>query len=149
MTGARPSARGLVDLIAASIAAHWHDVLRFYPFTQGAPEPRRARQRPAPSRLPTARATGGAEPTRRYARAALRSEWETIASTPEGGRNQALNRGAFNLGQLTASGHLAESEVRCVLDDAAERCGLPAPEAASAIRSGLAAGQRQPRKTAA
>lgn len=89
-------------------------------------------------RHPVARHTG-------YAQAALDRETERVKTAPPGTRNDTLNRAAFNLGQLVATGHLTESEVTDALTDAALHAKLTASETARTIASGLAAGQRQPR----
>ncbi len=81
-----------------------------------------------------------------YAAAALHRECEAIAAMrPDSGRNNALNRAAFNLGQLVAAGILDAATVTSALTAAAFACGLGDREAARTIASGLAAGQRHPR----
>lgn len=82
----------------------------------------------------------------RYAAGALRSEAERVATTPEGGRNHALNAGAFRMGQLSALGYITPETVREALAEAAEHCGLPPGEADATIRSGLGAGTRSTRE---
>lgn len=79
-----------------------------------------------------------------YGPAALAREADTVATTREG-RNNALNRAAFNLGQLIATGHLTEDDVISALTDAALEAGLTPTETARTITSGLNAGQRHPR----
>src|SRR6185312_3688219 len=90
------------------------------------------------TRAPVARPAG-------YGPAALHREAEHVAATRTGGRNHALNRAAFSLGQLIATGHLTEAEVITTLTDAALEAGLDQIEAARTIASGLTAGQRHPR----
>ncbi len=81
-----------------------------------------------------------------YAAAALRRECDAVAAMPpDSGRNNALNRAAFNLGQLVAAGLLDKATVAAALSAVAARCGLGDREAARTIASGLAAGGRQPR----
>ena len=80
-----------------------------------------------------------------YARAALRSEAETVAGPPEGTRNDTLNRAAFNLGQLVAAGQLTASDVTAELSRAAASAGLPDGEIGRTIRNGMTAGTRKPR----
>jgi hypothetical protein len=80
-----------------------------------------------------------------YGPAALEREAEHVATAPKGQRNHALNRAAFNLGQLIAAGHLTEAEVTAELAHAATRAGLGATEATRTIASGLQAGQQHPR----
>lgn len=81
-----------------------------------------------------------------YAEAALRAECDALAAMPaDSGRNNRLNRAAFNLGQLVAVGHLGYDDAAGALAAAASACGLGPREAARTIGSGLAAGQRNPR----
>jgi hypothetical protein len=102
------------------------------------PAPTAARAHP---RLPVARPTG-------YGPAALAREAKTVAATGGGGRNHALNKAAFSLGQLIATGELTEDQVTEELTEAALRAGLTEAEAARTIASGLRAGQRHPRTRA-
>lgn len=81
-----------------------------------------------------------------YAKTALKNELDRILSASEGGRNNALNKAAFNLGQLVAGGMLDESEVVSGLLDAASSSGLKDSEAKATINSGLGAGKQRPRK---
>jgi hypothetical protein len=78
-----------------------------------------------------------------WARAALQRECAGLSS------NDALNVAAFNLGQIVGGGELSEREVVSALLKGAEDCGLIAdygePSVIKTIRSGLAAGSRQPR----
>jgi hypothetical protein len=99
-------------------------------------------------------ATGGAvAPVRmasRWAAAALAAEAHRVATTLKGepgrkGRNHALNRAAFKLGQLVAAGALDPDEVARVLLGAAMRAGLGDREAARTINYGLATGIDNPR----
>jgi hypothetical protein len=86
-----------------------------------------------------------------YAAAALAAETDRVrfARRPSAGkggsRNDALNRAAFNLGQLVAAELLDEGTVRTQLTMAAFDTGLPASEVRRTIASGLSAGQRHPR----
>src|SRR6516162_9911149 len=59
-----------------------------------------------------------------YARTALESECDSVATAKPGQRNETLNCASFNLGQLVAAGVLAEGEVRDRLYSAAVACGL-------------------------
>jgi hypothetical protein len=63
----------------------------------------------------------------------------------EGTRNDTLNRAAFRLGQLVAAGHLDPTYTADRLLGAATASGLGDAEAEATIRSGLHAGQSQPR----
>jgi putative DNA primase/helicase len=68
----------------------------------------------------------------------------------DSGRNNALNRAAFNLFQLVAAGGLDAKVVRERLFAAAETCGLVADDGEKAVRdtieSGARAGRTQPRQ---
>jgi hypothetical protein len=86
---------------------------------------------------------------RAYALAALREETRRVAAAQPGTRNDTLNRAAFSLGQLVAAGLLPPLPVMTSLADAAACSGLPADEARRTIRSGMAAGAKKPRATAA
>lgn len=80
-----------------------------------------------------------------YGLAALRAECSTMFSTQPGARNEQLNRSAFNLGQLIASGDLPEDVVARELCAAAEATGLPDREIRATLRSGLTKGKQTPR----
>lgn len=86
---------------------------------------------------------------RAYGEEALTREVAALASTFAGGRNEALNRAAFALGQLVAGGCLDEGRVRQALTGACEDNGLrkdDGPRQVNAtITSGLRAGARDPR----
>ena len=64
----------------------------------------------------------------------------------EGGRNDALNRHAFYLGQLVGGERLDEETAREHLAEAARECGLEEDEIAATIESGMEAGKLQPRE---
>jgi AAA domain/Bifunctional DNA primase/polymerase, N-terminal len=86
-----------------------------------------------------------------YCHFALKDECTALAAMPkDSGRNNALNRAAFNLFQLVASGGLDENTVRDRLFAAAETCGLVAEDGAASvhatIESGAKAGRAQPRQ---
>jgi len=81
----------------------------------------------------------------RYARAALEKELDALTGAREGGRNEQLNKSAFSLGQLVATGLLSEIEVGDRLLSAALTIGLEEREARATIRSGLSSGEGQPR----
>lgn len=80
-----------------------------------------------------------------YLRAAVASELQRVLDAGQGGRNVALNRAAFALGQLVADRHLDEDAAAQALAQAAGEVGLPQAEAQTTIRSGLNAGRRSPR----
>lgn len=98
----------------------------------------------APDRL---RAIQGPMPGR-YGRAALRGEARALARAEVGERNDRLNRAAFRLGQLVASGALDAATVRNMLLDVAVGLGLGEAGAEATIGSGLKAGQNCPRQVA-
>lgn len=80
----------------------------------------------------------------RYAAGELERIALDVAATGQGVRNAALNRAALQLGHLVGSGTLHAEHVERRLMSAALACGLRASEAAATIRSGLAAGAREP-----
>src|SRR5262249_10734407 len=81
------------------------------------------------------------------------AEAARVAGAPRGQRNHTLNRAAFSLGQLVATGVLQEAEVRLRLREAASTCGLMRDDGGASVvatlNSGLSAGMRQPRMPAA
>jgi putative DNA primase/helicase len=86
-----------------------------------------------------------------YYHFALKDECRALATmSKDSGRNNALNRAAFNLFQLVAAGGLEENTVRERLFAAAETCGLVAEDGAASVRdtieSGAKAGRAQPRQ---
>lgn len=80
-----------------------------------------------------------------WADKALREEFAGLLAAPEGQRNAALNRAAFNLGQIVGAGHLDEDTVTARLSAAAEGIGLEPGEIGPTIQSGLRAGTQTPR----
>jgi hypothetical protein len=85
-----------------------------------------------------------------YGRTALKNECAALASMPkDSGRNDALNKAAFNMFQLVNGGHLNENMVRMELFAAATACGLVAEDGAAqvyaTIDSGARAGRARPR----
>ena len=90
-----------------------------------------------------------------YTATALRREIERARAAAEGGRNHALNKAAFHLGQLIAAGVLPEDLARAELYDAASvHFGAGTPPftpgyAHGVIGAGIAAGKRKPRPLAA
>jgi hypothetical protein len=81
-----------------------------------------------------------------YALTALHHEVDAVRSASPGTRNDQLNRSAFSLGQLVASGLLDHTEVEHALTEAAQAAGLPLHETRATIRSGMQAGLAQPRQ---
>ena len=85
---------------------------------------------------------------------ALSRESERVRAAAEGGRNHALNKAAFHLGQLIAAGALPEDLARAELHEAASvHFGIGTPPftpdyARDVISAGIAAGKRKPRPLA-
>ncbi len=82
----------------------------------------------------------------RYAGAALNGEVSRVLSAPQGERNNSLNKAAYYLGQLVGGGMLNQAEVTEALANAALQTGLDESETKATINSGLAAGNKKPRK---
>lgn len=80
-----------------------------------------------------------------YAQAALDREVDILRQAKQGERNNQLNRSAFALGQLVASGELDRTSVEESLRNAALATGLPEDEVARTLRSGLEKGLQEPR----
>jgi hypothetical protein len=80
-----------------------------------------------------------------YGRAALRRELDELGQAVQGTRNDSLNRAAFALGQLVASGALEEGSTADALLDAGLRLGLGERECERTIASGMGAGMDTPR----
>lgn len=80
-----------------------------------------------------------------YAASALRGELDRVLAAPVGRRNHTLNAAAYALGQLTATGLLPNTLAADALSRAGAAIGLAPRECAATIRSGLAAGARNPR----
>lgn len=74
--------------------------------------------------------------THPYAAAALRSEAEQVAGTPNGRRNDALNRAWFRMGRHIGAGSIDATTVRATLADAARQAGLPDDEIDTVLRDG-------------
>jgi len=79
------------------------------------------------------------------ARTALQNELEILRAATPGGRNDQLNKSAFNLGQLIGSGELDEWEVVDGLTHAALSVGLGTYEIEQTLYSGVQAGKANPR----
>jgi putative DNA primase/helicase len=78
-----------------------------------------------------------------YGRTALKDECAALAAMPkDSGRNDALNRAAFNMFQLVTSGDLNEDVVRTELFAAATACGLVAEDGAEQIHATIGSGAR-------
>jgi hypothetical protein len=78
-----------------------------------------------------------------YGRTALKRECTALAAMPkDSGRNEALNKAAFNLFQLVKRGDLNESVVRAELFAAATACGLVAEDGAAQVNATIESGAR-------
>src|SRR5262249_30988825 len=84
-------------------------------------------------------------PSGRYALAVLEREADRVRIAAPGTRNSTLNRAAFRLGQLVATGVLERMTVEVALTGAALAAGLEEREVERTIRSGLEAGLAHPR----
>lgn len=95
---------------------------------------------------PTTTAVMDAERLHRYGEKAMEAEVDVLSATIEGGRNRALNKAAFALGQLYAGGCIAniDSWTDTVVNIALA-IGLDAREVRATFHSGFTAGQTQPR----
>lgn len=122
------------DLIAAleALADAVRGELCEGPDTTGAPAPRLV--------SPTPRGASN------YGREALRREAAKVAAAPEGARNDALNRAAFNLGTLIGGGEVDRADAESELLTAARACGLSDAEARRTIESGITSGAEHPRQ---
>ena len=80
-----------------------------------------------------------------YARKALELEVLNVQLAHEGERNNTLNKAAFALGQLVGAGLLPRSMVEDQLISAGIGVGLTEREVRATVRSGIAAGEKQPR----
>lgn len=101
------------------------------------------RPREEPPREITPRHSG--DGASRYGDAALERECEAVSRAPKGARNDTLNRAAFNLAQLIASGHLDPELVHSKLTNAAALAGLGPAEIQATLASGHRAGAALPR----
>lgn len=84
-----------------------------------------------------------------YVERAVEAELSELASTPSGGRGQAVNRSAYSLGTLVGAGALSRADAEQGLWQAAVACGVVAKdgerEVRAKIKRGLDAGMQQPR----
>lgn len=110
----------------------------------------RMRPRPAPTPEPAPTYVAREEHGSRYAIAALEREASALGDEAQGGRNAALNRAAYSMGQLVAAGALHRSEVYDALLDACRRNGLLEEDGRrqfdKTFRSGFDKGAQQPRQ---
>lgn len=84
----------------------------------------------------------------RYLAVAINDTVTRLGQAVEPGRNNACFMAAQTLGQLAAAGGITEQQVIDALTPTAHAIGLSERETARAIRSGLAAGARRPRRVA-
>lgn len=100
-------------------------------------------------RMPTApwtmTVTSKRDSSETYVRSAIERELASVVISPEGQRNDMLNRAAFALGTLILPGHLIRADLEGQLRLAGQRAGLSETEIEATIRSGLDSGQAQPR----
>lgn len=102
--------------------------------------------RPAPDDLTgLPGATAGDPAAARYATRALEYECDALTHTPEGGRNDQLNRAAYKLGSLVSAGHLDKHELLERLWNAARTAGLPDNEIRRVIGRAARDGAATPR----
>ncbi|WP_054953067.1 AAA family ATPase [Flaviflexus massiliensis] len=80
-----------------------------------------------------------------YGTAALTSELDILANTMPGGRNHQLNKSAFNISQLIASGHIDPTIAWDALNTVARQIGLTESEIQATLKSAYGAGSAQPR----
>lgn len=84
-----------------------------------------------------------------YVDAAVEAELHQLATTPSGGRGEAVNRSAYSLGTLVGAGALSRADAENGLWQAAVACGVVAKDGEREIRAkikrGIDAGMRQPR----
>ncbi|MEW5772480.1 MAG: hypothetical protein AB1916_03050 [Thermodesulfobacteriota bacterium] len=100
------------------------------------------------SAAPTAKPASAAKPAakaKNYAASALEREAGRVVAADPGARNDALNQAAFALGQLVAGGELDRAEVVAALTRAGLAVGLEPKEIARTIKSGMEAGEQEPR----
>jgi putative DNA primase/helicase len=96
----------------------------------------------APSKERTDFGVDGGTP---YGLQALAEETLEVEGTPEGSRNEALNRAAFRIGRLVAGGEIDRKYAARRLVEAGVAAGLPQDEATRTARSGFFKGLRRPR----
>lgn len=93
--------------------------------------------------LPTAKWTGDGS---RYGCAAITGILRDLpAHAADAGRNNALNRAAFIVGQLVAGGELETGKAWRTLHDAGLALGLPQREVHAAVKSGFHKGLDNPK----
>jgi len=81
---------------------------------------------------------------RKRAEAALRKAVAELRATPEGERNDTLNRLAYTLGGYVGTGLIERGQVEEDLAKTATEAGLEMGEMQATLRSGLDAGEKEP-----
>ncbi|HUU97490.1 MAG TPA: bifunctional DNA primase/polymerase [Phycisphaerae bacterium] len=81
----------------------------------------------------------------RYAQTALKLEVHAVDSARDGTRNDALNKAAFSMGTLVGGTFIDRVTVETQLRQAALAAGLELHEIEATLRSGLDAGEKEPR----
>jgi hypothetical protein len=121
----------------------YHDARRSLPkFLRDADaETNRSRFRRNPPPPPT-------QDTTAWAKKALEAELAALAAQTQPGRNDQLNRSAFNLFQIVGGGHLDYDDTWQALHDTACGTGLPPGEVTNTLRSASRAGLASPRHPA-
>ena len=82
----------------------------------------------------------------RFGHRVLEQEINAVSQSPEGVRNDRLNKAAFNLGQLIAGGEIEQTLVEQGLLKAALESGLDEQESKRTIQSGIESGMEHPRR---
>ena len=82
---------------------------------------------------------------KKYIDRAMTLATQAVETAPNGTRNAELNKAAYSLGGLVASGHLDQSTVEQRLADAGRAAGLIPEEIRATIRSGMDSGKNKPR----
>lgn len=95
---------------------------------------------PEPPRKTAASAKPLSAPERAYAQAALERASRTVRVSARGTRNAALNKAAFEIGQMAGAGWIDGSRVTAELLAAAYACGLIADDGEAAALATIASG---------
>lgn len=80
-----------------------------------------------------------------YCRSALRWACDSVATAPEGYRNQTLNNNALGIGEIVAAGGLDAEVAELGLIESALTCGLSRSEAVATVKSAFTATRNSPR----